>query len=362
MNEEKSDEKLELCEEDARFVHDLNDLEPQYLDRSNPYLDRPVKPSFYYIKSRKGYREWNGRIRKLDLSSWFVDLLPWPIKAIINAKTFLYLKEELTSLFEKLDREDFKRDLITIDEVDIDCDSDKNLPHWYLNIIPESLGHLPELKRLDLSYNFLTNLPESMKNLENLRELDLRYNLFKDLPDWLGELPKLTNIELYNNPLRSVPACVIKIAKEHYAPVHIQQGVVPSEAEVLGILEILTGSVLAIIEYDDQDLDHYSYGYKINDDGHITKLFLGGGEDFRLGIFPELICNLEHLEKLWMPDNALKSLPESLSKLKNLKELNLSRYRPDTRFPFHIPESLIPFLKEIKKLNLSYDIMEKLSE
>jgi hypothetical protein len=53
--------------------------------------------------------------------------------------------------------------------------------------------------------NQLSELPESLGNLTALRRLDLSGNRLAVLPDWPGSLPALTRLDLMGNPLTAVP-------------------------------------------------------------------------------------------------------------------------------------------------------------
>ena len=65
--------------------------------------------------------------------------------------------------------------------------------------IPEALGKLTLLERLDLSHNDLNKLPSSFINLTNIIELNLEGNRLTDLP--FGKVERLKNINLKGNPL-----------------------------------------------------------------------------------------------------------------------------------------------------------------
>jgi Leucine-rich repeat (LRR) protein len=54
--------------------------------------------------------------------------------------------------------------------------------------MPESLGNLVNLRRLDLHGNNLGELPESVGNLVRLAELDRSDNVLSEMPDLVCEL------------------------------------------------------------------------------------------------------------------------------------------------------------------------------
>ena len=76
--------------------------------------------------------------------------------------------------------------------------------------MPESLGNLTHLTRLDLSNNNLSELPASLSKT-NLTRLDLSRNSISELPESLGNLTHLIRLDLWGNPLVKPP---IEVAKE----------------------------------------------------------------------------------------------------------------------------------------------------
>jgi GTPase SAR1 family protein len=74
-----------------------------------------------------------------------------------------------------------------------------------LRHVPDSLGELRSLTRLDLDGNELTELPSTLANLEQLIQVDIAGNEICRLPDWLTQLPLLTQLSIADNPLVSPP-------------------------------------------------------------------------------------------------------------------------------------------------------------
>jgi hypothetical protein len=74
-----------------------------------------------------------------------------------------------------------------------------------LTELPESIGDLSRLVVLDLSHNRLTRLPESIGNLSNLVTLDLDHNLLAELPEAISNLSSLLYLDLRDNPLTELP-------------------------------------------------------------------------------------------------------------------------------------------------------------
>ncbi|TMC24743.1 MAG: leucine-rich repeat domain-containing protein, partial [Chloroflexi bacterium] len=72
-----------------------------------------------------------------------------------------------------------------------------------LTSLPESLGQLTNLRRLDLTGNQLTSLPEWLGNLVQLRRLYLDENQLTSLPESLGNLLHLEEVHVDKNQLTS---------------------------------------------------------------------------------------------------------------------------------------------------------------
>lgn len=66
-----------------------------------------------------------------------------------------------------------------------------------------------------------------------------------------------------------------------------------------------------------------SFFFKINDEGHVTHLYMIGGETVWFDSVPEQISELTYLKELNLSCNQIEVLPESIGQLKYLKKLNL---------------------------------------
>ena len=67
-----------------------------------------------------------------------------------------------------------------------------------LRDLEKLIGRLPRIKKkegyilvLYIGLNQLKELPESIGNLSNLQKLDIRYNQLKELPESIGNLSNL---------------------------------------------------------------------------------------------------------------------------------------------------------------------------
>lgn len=81
----------------------------------------------------------------------------------------------------------------------------------WIDALPESIGCLKSLKRLDLEMNNLSSLPESFRNLKVLEELILEGNAFTTFPEQLLDLPSLKWLSLSSNPIKEIPPEIERI-------------------------------------------------------------------------------------------------------------------------------------------------------
>ena len=83
-----------------------------------------------------------------------------------------------------------------------------DLSHNGLKSLPTQIGNLKALKSLDLRRNELESLPESIVELTVLERLDLSYNQLKSLPTQIGNLTALKSLNLSGNNLKSLPESI----------------------------------------------------------------------------------------------------------------------------------------------------------
>jgi Leucine-rich repeat (LRR) protein len=72
-----------------------------------------------------------------------------------------------------------------------------NLGRSRIESLPESLGQLSNLEKLDLSgCGNLKGLPDSLGGLQHMRHLKLGYSGIESLPESLGQLSNLEELDL----------------------------------------------------------------------------------------------------------------------------------------------------------------------
>ncbi len=74
-----------------------------------------------------------------------------------------------------------------------------------LRQIPPKVFTFRNLRKLDLSRNFIDTIPPEIAQLSNLEELSLRRNKIRVVPDEIGELRQLKKLDLSRNPILELP-------------------------------------------------------------------------------------------------------------------------------------------------------------
>jgi Leucine-rich repeat (LRR) protein len=158
--------------------------------------------------------------------------------------------------------------------------------------IPEVIGRLKSLKRLDLGCHQIDALSSNFTNLEKLEALYLDFNKFSgEIPNTIFQLPNLRDINFYYNDLSGkIPSSISNLTKLESLDLSVNglSGNIPSELFALSNLKLL----------------------------HLILNNMSGE------ISPD-ICNLVNLESLYLADNQFSGpIPENIGNLKNLRSLS----------------------------------------
>ena len=198
-----------------------------------------------------------------------------------------------------------------------------NLDWWGVDEIPESIGLLSKLRYL--SGQGIRKIPKSLNNL-----------------------PRLNDLNLNGKALTHVPDKVLSIAKKRYLWQYLNEGVDPSEAHVLGLLDIMNLYDFYKLEKEEKMYEINGGGalYKINNNGHITCIYIWSETGPNVGAFPDTLCSLKYLKELCLAYCDIEIIPESIGNLKSLELLDLSG-----NFIKNIPDSIFK-LKNLKYLIL----------
>uniref|UniRef100_A0A8C7UMD6 Protein scribble homolog n=1 Tax=Oncorhynchus mykiss TaxID=8022 RepID=A0A8C7UMD6_ONCMY len=170
----------------------------------------------------------------------------------------------------------------------------RGLAHLALNDSPlhQSLSFLVKLEHLDLGSNELDVLPDTLGALPNLRELWLDRNQLSSLPLELGNLQRLVCLDVSENRLEELPS------------------------ELSGLLALT-----------DLLLSHNLLEVVPDSIGSLKQLSILKVDQNRLTHLSDSIGECENLTELVLTENLLQTLPRSLGKLKKLTNLNVDRNR-----------------------------------
>jgi Leucine-rich repeat (LRR) protein/GTPase SAR1 family protein len=142
----------------------------------------------------------------------------------------------------------------------------RNLRFLYLSggqqRLPDGIGALQNLKRLDIDFPRLPIFPKEILRLSNLRRLVLKAAL-SNVPEELARLAELRGLLLYDNPLDDIPTAI----------------------------------------------------------RHLRQLRYLNLSSTRLSGLPKWLPELENLEVLWLTNNRIQSLPETVAELSRLTAL-----------------------------------------
>jgi len=213
-------------------------------------------------------------ITNLNLKGNKIEVIPDEISQLENLKVVYLdgncLSEISTAFFE-------------LKEIEV-----LTLNNNQLKKIPDEIGSLINLKRLHISSNQLTELPTTIGQLEKLEHLYVSKNLISSLPDELGMLANLTQLNMFDNQLENLLIDFSNLGDLEYFEAGFNK--IKSISPTIGVLKKLRRFSLF--------------------DNELSKL-------------PKEISNLSHLQLLNVSYNYLENIDLNLSTLKSLSELHL---------------------------------------
>ncbi|KAG4939027.1 hypothetical protein JHK82_044772 [Glycine max] len=200
--------------------------------------------------------------------------------------------------------------------------------------LPDSIGKLSSLIKLDLSENRITVLPSTIGGLSSLTSLNLHSNKIAELPECVGDLLSLVYLNVGGNQLSSLPASLGRL-------VHLEE--LDLSSNQLSVLPDAIGSLvsLKVLNVETNDIEEIPHSI-----GRCVALRELCADYNRLKALPEAVGKIESLEVLSVRYNNVKQLPTTMSSLSNLKELNVSFNELE-----YVPESLC-FATSLVKMNI----------
>jgi len=85
--------------------------------------------------------------------------------------------------------------------------------NYLLTFLPEEMGGLKKLEKLEISYNSIIDFPISLSKLSNLKVLRLSGNELHRVPDFVHRIGSLVELDLDENHIRNVPDTFRKLGR-----------------------------------------------------------------------------------------------------------------------------------------------------
>ena len=304
-------------------------------------------------------------IEKLWLNDNKLTSLPTSIGSLINLKELCLSRNQLTSLPIEI------KNLTSLKKLDLGFNK--------LTSLPAEIEQLTSLQKLYLNNNKLTSLPTEIGNLTNLQLLNLNLNRLTSLPESIGQLTNLKWLSLSRNQLTSLPIEIENLTslKKLYLdlnylipwPTQILQPLLDKTPQTRIYGEGLqTNNVVPINENIRENRLFLKYKIKrveglipfknfllrLQRDTQAKISELNLRIDGNIHTIPEDFFSGLEIEKLWLCNNKLTSLPTSIGSLSNLKELDLYGNSLTS-----LPES-IGNLRSLETLNLDFNKLTSL--
>ena len=223
--------------------------------------------------------------------------------------------------------------------------------------LPLDISKLTNLKILNLKGNRLTTLPINFGSLTNLEYLDLGYfemgsrmNKIADLGPTFGQLKKLKYLNLAGNALQVVPDLS---AMSELEELNLSLNKLPGFPQSITQLKKLRSLDLSL-----NDMASIPSG--ISNLTAVETLHLDGNffnhPDKKIKTLPNEICQLQNLKVLTLKDNVIEQLPDCIGSLSKLEKLDL-RDNLLTVFPPSFTQ-----LKNLKSLDLKANDITQLPD
>ncbi|CAH8303204.1 unnamed protein product [Eruca vesicaria subsp. sativa] len=212
-----------------------------------------------------------------------------------------------------------------------------NLQHKLMDQVewlPDSIGKLLSLVRLDLSENCITALPATIGGLLSLTKLDLHSNRIGQLPESIGDLLNLVNLNLSGNQLTSLPSSLSRL-------INLEELDLSSNG--LSVLPESIGSLVSLKKLDVETNNIEEIPHSISGCSSLKEL---RADYNRLKALPEAVGKITTLEILSVRYNNIRTLPTTMSSMANLKEVDVSFNELES-----VPESLC-YATTLVKLNI----------
>lgn len=212
---------------------------------------------------------------------------------------------------EQHENESWQQALRRIEEARRSNASELDLSDLKLQVIPEAVRQLGNIKRADFSRNQLTAVPESILQFTKLENLDLSKNQINFVPASITQLGNLEFLILTDNRLTSIPDSVCRVDSLKFLNLSLNR------------ITVIPKSIIRLVQLTNL----YLYANQLTSIpeflGDLSALRLIDVSGNQIRHLPDSVSRLINLEELDLTDNQLTSLPQPLAALPRLTELYL---------------------------------------
>uniref|UniRef100_A0A8B9MF12 Protein scribble homolog n=1 Tax=Accipiter nisus TaxID=211598 RepID=A0A8B9MF12_9AVES len=213
-----------------------------------------------------------------------------------------------------------------------------------LEVLPDTLGALPNLRELWLDRNQLSALPPELGNLRRLVCLDVSENKLEQLPNEVSGLVALTDLLLSQNLLECIPdgigqlkqLSILKVDQNRLTEVTESIGDCENLSELIlteNMLTALPKSLGKLAKLTNLNVDRNRLTSLPAEIGGCANLNVLSLRDNRLALLPPELANTTELHVLDVAGNRLQNLPFALTNL-NLKALWLAENQSQPMLKF----------------------------
>ncbi len=232
--------------------------------------------------------------------------------------------------------------------------------------LPDFIGTLESLEKLDLKFNRIKSVPNTIKNLSSLKYLNLSYNKIRKIPADMCNLRSLEYLNLKSNKITSLPDGIGKIS--HLKSLNLRSNNLKNVPKTIDNLKDLKMLVLHGNQLDDFSLSFHESTLKklelgLNNFQNIPSTLRNleyleelGLEGNNITKIPKWLCDLTSLKVLRLHNNNINNLPNSFGNLIQLKELTLWNNHIKT-----LPKTFRS-LSNLKNLNLNWNDLRAFPE
>ncbi|CAM9458599.1 unnamed protein product [Pylaiella littoralis] len=219
-----------------------------------------------------------------------------------------------------------------------------------LRRLGDDVAELGSLKELYLENNLILNLPEAFTRLRMLEILDMKKNRLQDCPEAIGSLSRLKRLELDENRLEVLPPSLSQLTQLEVLTLssnHVYQ--LPDE--MVGLEKLKT------LNANGNMLTHLPLGF-----GALRlrslKLSYNRLETLRHEVFRPALKGT--LRQLWLSNNNLLQLPDSLIQLSKVQEVQMDSNPYKSPPPELLAEGITAVMQYVRVRMRRIDFMFKL--